>query len=278
MNPIGCKNNPEPPPPGGAEDPKGMKSAAIDGSLEKWLSAQLAARAAEFAGKNLLLDVGGYHGDFAAEFIGLKEGPFSRAILFEPNPENFSHLKNRFQARPEIQTEQAACDVSAGKKTFFCQGETYTGSLLPYDRRPDSRPVAEFSVDVIVLDDFLAARQVRSQVGLIKIDTQGNDLRVLQGASATLRESRPWLVVELMFAPHYVGQCAPLDLALWLREAGYFLAAQFNEFYSADGWLAWADACFVPDECRGPRQKDFYPRPIAPEAPPRKNFWRRLTG
>ena len=252
-----------------------MNAPAIDGSLEKWLSAQLLARAAEFARKNVLLDVGGYHGDFAAQFIGLKGGPFGRAILFEPNPDNFSHLKNRFQGREEIQTEQLACDVSAGSKTFFCQGETYTGSLLPYDKRPDSRPVAEFSVNAVVLDGFLAAQNVRSQIGLIKIDTQGNDLRVLQGASATLRESRPWIVVELMYAPHYVGQASPLELTQWLREAGYFLAAQFNEYYTADGWLAWSDACFVPEECRGPRQKEFFPRPIPPEPRPRKGFWRR---
>ena len=78
-----------------------------------------------------------------------------------------------------------------------------------------------------------------------------------------------------MFAPHYVGQAAPLDLALWLREAGYFLAAQFNEYYSADGWLAWSDASFVPDECRGPRQKEFFPRPVPPEVRERKRFWRQ---
>jgi hypothetical protein len=78
------------------------------------------------------------------------------------------------------------------------------------------------------LDDYLAARNVE-RVDFIKLDVDGNELRVLQGGRETLRRFRPVLVTEL--APDTFtepgrgtepGQGFEEFIAL-LREAGYRL-------------------------------------------------------
>jgi FkbM family methyltransferase len=250
-----------------------MSSPALDGSLEKWLCGQVVAHGDQFRNKSVLLDVGAYRGDFARTLLAVPDGPFRRAVLFEPNPQSFTFLQERFAGNSTAQLENCACDCAGGEQTLFCQGESYTGSLLAYAAPAPDPSARQFTVKKLTLDEYLAARDFRQNIGLIKIDTQGNDLRVLQGAAATLRASRPWLVVELIYVPLYVGQARPLELAQWLDGQGYFWAAQFNEVYTQDGWLAWSDACFVPTEAFASSGTAFFPRPTAPEA--RKNFWRR---
>ena len=250
-----------------------MSSPAIDGSLEKWLCAQVVAQGEQFRHKSVLLDVGAYQGDFARTLLEMPGAPFQRAILFEPNPQNFTFLKERFGGNASVQLENCACHCAAGRQTLFCQGESYTASLLPYATPTPDGAARQFTVKTLTLDEYLATQEWRDHIGLIKVDTQGNDLRVLQGAAATLRRSRPWLVVELIYAPFYVGQASPLELAQWLGGQGYFWAAQFNEFYTQAGWLAWSDACFVPKETFASSGTAFFARPTAPAA--RKSLWKR---
>jgi FkbM family methyltransferase len=245
----------------------------LHGTLEDWLDAQLISHAGTFTQRPILLDIGAYHGDFAARF--LDNGRFHEAILFEPNPKNFAEIEKRFAGRSEAKIENAACDTQAGERAFFCAGETYTGSLLPY-RRPTPTPVERSVVQCVTLDGYLNEHQALDKIGLVKIDTQGNDLRVLQGAETLLRVSRPWIVVELIYVPHYENQGHPHDLALWLAARGYTLAAQFNEYYTANGWLAWSDACFVPKELAENFSENFLGRPKASSHKQRRGFWRRL--
>jgi FkbM family methyltransferase len=222
-------------------------STNLDGSLEDWLESQIARHASFFQARPLLLDVGAYHGDFSRRFAGAQQSPFLQAILFEPNPENFSVLQETFSADKRFRLEARACADHSGGAKLYCEGERYTGSLLAYqNERPGPR--TEHTVTVTTVDELLSAEEFSKPPGLIKIDTQGNDLRVLQGARRTLQNSRPWVVVEMLATPRFVNQATPLEIMQFLEGEQYFLAAMFNEFYTASGWLAWYDACFVPRE------------------------------
>jgi FkbM family methyltransferase len=247
--------------------------AALNGTLEDWLEAQLVSQADAFIQRPILLDVGAYHGDFSARFLG--NGKFHQAVLFEPNLKNLAEIKNRFAGRADVKFENVACDTQAGEREFFCAGETYTGSLLPYGT-PTPTPVERSVVKCVTLDSYLTENQSLEKIGLLKIDTQGNDLRVLQGAEAMLRASRPWIVVELIYVALYESQGSPHELASWLAARGYTMAAQFNEYYTSNGWLAWSDACFVPQELTGKFPENFLGRTQPPSPKPRRNFWQRL--
>ena len=246
---------------------------SLSGTLEDWLAPQIISHADSFQQRPILIDIGAYHGDFSVRFLDDKI--FRNAVLFEPNPKNYSEIAKRFSDRPNVKLETVACDNQCGEHEFFCAGETYTGSLLPYGTS-NLDSTERSVVHCVTLDSYLKEQSSLDKIGLIKIDTQGNDLRVLQGAEEMLRVSRPWIVAELIYIPLYKNLGQPYDLASWLASRGYTMAAQFNEYYTNEGWLAWSDACFVPKELSKTFSNQFLERPKPTPPKRRRSFLRRL--
>lgn len=208
----------------------------------------------------MLLDVGAYHGQFAAR--SLEQGLFAKACLFEPNPENLEILKQIHFSKAVTIIEAAVSDV-AGVAEFRCDRSLATGSLLPYCETAGWQckgKVDTLRVAQITLDDFSSSLSAGDRIGFIKIDTQGADLRVLRGAQRILESHRPWLAVEMIFVPLYDGQSDPREIWEWCALRNYVLGALIDDHYSSDGWLSYADAVFVPRECAGSFLPPFQPR------------------
>ena len=74
-------------------------------------------------------------------------------------------------------------------------------------------------VDVRRLDDVLP----REYPDFMKIDTQGSEYEVLQGAEAALSASVVSVEVEISFLYRYSEQCTPWDVDRFLRERGFEL-------------------------------------------------------
>jgi len=207
-----------------------------------WLDAQVRSDLRSKAA-SVLIDVGAYHGDFSKYF--LERGLFSGAVLFEPNPRNADIVEEFARTLPNITVERLAVGSASGSVSFFCDDQAATGSVLPYAYAPNGE-LNQYSVSMSTLDSYLEGKGMEHEIGLLKIDTQGHDLEVLKGAERTLAASEPIVVMEMLFAGLYSGQSAPCDILSWMSAKGYRLAGLFDEHYSAEGWLAWCDACFVP--------------------------------
>lgn len=236
--------------------------------MEQWLSSMLRSHGGLFSGKDLFLDVGAYHGDMSS--LMLESGVFSEGILFEPNPDNIGVLRQRFAGEPRMTLRENACGDKSGTVPMYCTDRAYTGSLLPYSEGVEG--ARHFEVELARLDDKLDASQ-HSRVGLLKIDTQGNDLRVLMGAAKLLEEAQPWIVVELIYGDLYEGQCSPTEICAHLGQLGYVKAAELNEFFDEDGILGWSDACFIPRGHVASERSGWRPRRTAGDI--RDEFKRR---
>jgi FkbM family methyltransferase len=205
-----------------------------------------------FEGQTILMDVGALKGDFSKIFI--EEGVVSKAILFEPNPDSFRALAEKFDNSDTILVNAAI--ASSSGTAFFSFGEDpATGSLhTPTPLTPPSTKNVE--VQVLSLDEFALSKDFLTSVALLKIDTQGADLQVLKGAERLLALSQPIIVAELIFAPLYENQDSAAEIIMWLENHGYVLAGIFDDFYSREGCLSWCDAIFIP--------KSRYAMPKAP--------------
>ena len=245
-----------------AQPPVQAASATAErpATLQGWLARQM-ARCVPSVAASLLIDVGAYRGDFTQTL--LEAISFAHAFLFEPHPANIANLEPVVAEDDRMTLVPLALGKATGEVCFHATQDRATGSVLPYAPAAlglQDTP-ASFPVQQTTLDRYLDSQAAQARVGLIKIDAQGSDLDVLKGAEQTLRQSRPWLVVELIFGPLYEGQASPETVFNWLYAHGYRLAAFFNEHEAEEGWLAFADAVFVPAEVDRHYEAPYHAKP-----------------
>lgn len=126
------------------------------------------------------LDIGANKGDWATAF--LKAFPQSKVICFEPDPlskQYFQVLLDRF---PSLELHNIAIAERNGNATLYTRDEVWGGaSIVSRVRNGFNRKI---NVEVVTLDSFINSRELFPDV--IKIDVEGAEMLVLQGAINTL--------------------------------------------------------------------------------------------
>jgi FkbM family methyltransferase len=136
------------------------------------------------------VDVGANEGDVLESIVSL--APNGRHTAFEPIPELHESLVARF---PDVDVRRAAVSDSAGSAEFtqVLDAPAYSGLRQRDDLPPDAQRVERVAVRTERLDDVLADGPPPT---LIKIDVEGAELGVMQGAIDTLERYRPHVVFE----------------------------------------------------------------------------------
>ncbi len=213
-------------------------------------------RVARKSPEAVAIDVGAHIGAFAREL--LDSGLYRRVIAFEPNPANLAELEALAASLPALTVVKKGVGAREGIADFHHDDNTATGSLLPYGAGYESKGRARtLQVPVVTLDAHLAHAPAGAPVGLIKIDTQGHDLAVIQGAVGTLSADRPFVIAELIYLPLYEGQSTPEAISEAMAAQGYETYTLFNIHATVEGRMAFADALFVPAELKIPYSQRF---------------------
>jgi FkbM family methyltransferase len=138
-----------------------------------------------------VIDVGANIGFFTRRFARWV-GEDGSVIALEPEPRNFADLleilrEDRTLARVRL-IEAAAAEFSGAAKLKL-------NPIHPGDHKL-AADGSGIDVKVVRLDDILAERNW-PKVGLVKVDVQGAEERVLDGAEQTLGRVRPAWYVEV---------------------------------------------------------------------------------
>lgn len=145
--------------------------------------------AAQWGTSPTILDVGAHHGEYARLVKQL--APRATVYAFEPHPRAFAVLQEQ-AARDGILAVNCGCGDATGPADLYDHAD-HTGSVhatvypevMTSLHRGRPEPVrAQF----IVLDEFIRERGI-SRVELLKIDTEGHELKVLLGLRATLEKN-----------------------------------------------------------------------------------------
>jgi FkbM family methyltransferase len=157
-----------------------------------------------------ILDIGAHIGLFAV-VIGRLVGPTGRVFAFEPTPGTRRVLErtvrlNGCEAWVEVRPE--AVSGARGRAEFHDTEDlgSNANSLVATRRHSSSIPV-----DTIRVDDFVAERGLT--VSCLKIDVEGAELGVLEGARATLRRDRP--AMSLALHPEAIRASGASLRAIW---------------------------------------------------------------
>jgi FkbM family methyltransferase len=171
--------------------------------------------AAALAPEANCVDVGAHGGDVLAEIVRI--APRGRHVGFEPLPQLAAALRRR---HPGVDVRAVALSDRAGTADFTHVLDRPGWSGLEPRPTPDGAQARTETITVTLqrLDDALPPDYAPT---LVKIDVEGAELQVLQGARATLATHRPLVVFEhgLGSADHYGTR--PEDVHDLLTELRY---------------------------------------------------------
>jgi FkbM family methyltransferase len=148
----------------------------------------------------VFFDVGAHVG-FYSLMASRRVGRAGRVVAFEPNPRNIAYLRRHvtLNAAPNIEIVEAAVSSRSGWVGFEAPGDSSMGQV-----RDDTDPW----VPSVSLDAWSAEHAVFPAV--VKIDVEGHELPVLQGATELLSHTRPTIVLSV--GPDSLSACrAVLD-------------------------------------------------------------------
>ncbi len=168
----------------------------------------------EMSGK-IFLDVGAHIGSYSLRMAR----KFQQVIAFEPNPSIRKILRLNIDTNHllNIRVEEAALSDTSGRGPLFLQRQSGGASSLDplhYNLRYDR----SLQVKVARLDDLPLGNP-----DLIKIDAEGNELRILKGGRQTIARSKPALCVEVHEAKNTQGHSCGCETCQFLESLNYEL-------------------------------------------------------
>jgi FkbM family methyltransferase len=206
---------------------------------ERWLDvARLSAETRTQI--NIIFDVGANVGQSAAELA--LYFPEAKIYSFEPVRETFSILTRNVGGNPNIAAQNLALGSSAGRSEMYVYDNSLINSIVlnrPYPSRYNLKAQKlECTVDTI--DNFCDRHGV-SQIGILKIDTEGFELEVLRGARNLMERG----MVDFVIAEFNDVAASSKDssgstlgpLAEFLSPYDFAFVASYTDYIATDGPL-----------------------------------------
>jgi FkbM family methyltransferase len=178
----------------------------------------------ETEGIDLILDVGANTGQFARHVLGL--GYAGRIVSFEPQSAAHAALLETSRGNPRWEVAPRCClGDRDGEIEIFLSRNSISSSVLPIAAAhtaisPEAGYVGVERVPLRRLDPLVRDALAASRAALLKVDVQGYERQVLDGAPETLARVRG-LQVEMSLRPVYEGQMLFLPMLLWLDGLGF---------------------------------------------------------
>jgi FkbM family methyltransferase len=207
----------------------------------------------------VFLDVGAHIGVFTLK-AARQVGPGGKAIAFEPNPETAVLLRDNISANHlnNVTVEEIACTNKEAQLTFYAAPINNTGaSSLSQTNAAYGDAPRTFQVRGRPIDDVVRELKL-DRVDAIKIDVEGAELLVLEGAAETLKRFHPKIVLEIVPAQLASFHTTPEEVASFIRSTGYTIGSPLTKDATDWQWtavthstVAMSDLVAAPQLLRG---------------------------
>lgn len=225
-----------------------LRRLNLDPARVSWLDVESARyelwpRELRASERLIVVDVGANFGAFSSAVRRLR--PLAKLHLFEPQPECLPTLRELAAEGPGGQTYPIALGARAGE-TLFQQTENpnMASVLIPDEYVCDQYARGDMTVRqtrrvrLSTLDEELGSEAI----DIMKIDVQGSELAVLEGAARTLLRTRA-LLIEVNYVSHYMGGATFDQVFDAVRSYGFRTVGISGPYFGTKGPL-WADAMF----------------------------------
>ncbi|MBV1930058.1 MAG: FkbM family methyltransferase [Gammaproteobacteria bacterium] len=180
---------------------------------------------------NLVLDVGANQGQFGRKLR--EEGYLGVIHSFEPASSTFNILDSATSADPNWHAHQCALGEEIGELELNIMESSDLSSMLPpnqfgAEKYQKIKVLRTETVPVDTVDNFLSKTlqdKGKNRI-LLKMDTQGFDLSVFKGATASLKKIIA-IQSEISITPIYSGMPHYLDSLKLYEAAGFSITGMY---------------------------------------------------
>jgi FkbM family methyltransferase len=207
-----------------------------------WAEPELRGLAAVVRPGDHVFDVGAAHGMYTLPFADLV-GPGGRVHAFEPHPRQQRQLRvlRRLLGLDQVDVNAAAVGAEPGEQSmtlpyrflFPIYGHAHVTKGAAID---PSRRTRSWRTPVTTVDEVCAREEI-DEVAFIKVDVEGFEPRVIEGAAKAIDRSRPSLLLEI----------EDRHLARYGRDANHF-ADELRSRWPEYGMYTWVDEQWVATE------------------------------
>jgi FkbM family methyltransferase len=200
---------------------------------------------------DVLLDIGANEGQFARSCRNIGFG--GRIISFEPQLDAFTSLKGYAASDSNWSCLNIALGRERGTASMHISGSSPSSSLLPIGKvhtqlMPISAEIGQSTVTVERLDNLVADLGLFGKSIFMKLDVQGYEGPVLEGANDVASRSLG-VVAELNFAPLFDGQSKWHDVVCLLESLGFMFCGLTDQVWDRkNGAVLWADGVFLRNQ------------------------------
>ena len=197
---------------------------------------------------SLVLDVGANVGQWANE---IRESGYAKKIIsFEPLSSAFSVLSSSCSKDNLWTCKNCAVGISDTTSEINISKNSVSSSLLPMldshiEAAPESLFYEKEKIEIMKLDSIAKQSVSNDDIVFLKIDTQGYERIVLDGAKDLLKQT-VGIQLEMSFDPLYRGEINFTKLKIFLESLGFILFHIQNGFrHSKSQELMQVDTIFM---------------------------------
>lgn len=171
-----------------------------------------------FSDKENMIEIGAFIGDTTQRFLQMCNGNYESILGLEPDPDNFSVLKEVYSKLKNATALQIAASDKAGE-VGFVGGQSESGYVSAD---------GNIKVKALRLDEIEEA----NEASFIKVSTNGLDLNALHGAENIIKNNRPKLSYycgdsQLWMIPEFLKSLVP-EYRFYVRHYGIGLQAMIG--------------------------------------------------
>lgn len=190
-----------------------------------------------------IVDVGAHEGNLISRFIDLM--PAAKAYAIEPSPKSFSILSKRFENSSRLTLVNKGVSDIEGVLELAIFQDNELNNFRKHHKLDNLMDLLK--VDVTTLDNIFFEK---ASIDFLKIDVEGFEMKVLQGASKLLKSNKIGMIyIECGFDESDEGHTYFVDIMSMLKKYGFVFYALYDLYhYRRRTELLFANALFINED------------------------------
>lgn len=198
----------------------------------------------------VIFDVGAHHGQTALSYNKLFKN--ASVYSFEPFGSSYQILQEKVNGISSIRTFNIALGNQDGTVEFHVNKFSATNSIFATDNNSSSvwgegklETQETIKVEAMTIDSFVEKNKIK-KIDILKMDTQGSEYLVMEGAQHTIKRGMIHVVyTEIITMPTYENQKELHEILSIFDSLNFRLHSFYNLSLTPEGQLRQLDAIFV---------------------------------